>query len=96
MDKAGRPTEIPSDIDDDENDSLRYLIMNAFPFKGKVIDPSFAENENEGWSTMTSLAPGANGSFRIADLIEKVVQETEPEEKQEPAQGKKGGFFFDL
>jgi hypothetical protein len=36
-DSAGRPTNIPNDINDDECDATRYLILNAFPMKGKGV-----------------------------------------------------------
>jgi hypothetical protein len=39
MDDAGRPTNIPDEADDDECDALRYLVMNEFAPKGKVVAP---------------------------------------------------------
>lgn len=37
LDAAGRPTAIPQDDEDDEVDSLRYLVMNVFPMKGSSV-----------------------------------------------------------
>lgn len=37
MDAAGKPTDIPNEKDDDECDALRYLVMNVFAPRGKII-----------------------------------------------------------
>lgn len=37
LDDAGRPTNVPDDTDDDECDSCRYLVMNEFAPRGRII-----------------------------------------------------------
>lgn len=37
IDTAGRPTDVPEDTDDDLLDAHRYLIMNVFAPKGKLV-----------------------------------------------------------
>ncbi len=37
LDSQGNPTDIPDDTNDDLPDSIRYLLMNEFANKGKVI-----------------------------------------------------------
>jgi hypothetical protein len=35
LDAAGKPTDIPSEENDDEADALRYLVLNEFPVAGR-------------------------------------------------------------
>jgi hypothetical protein len=41
-DAAGRITDKPNDVEDDECDALRYVVMNVFKVKGKVRVPADA------------------------------------------------------
>lgn len=43
VDAAGKPTNIPDKVDDDEPDGVRYLVMNVFEAKGKVTTSSTAD-----------------------------------------------------
>lgn len=37
LDANQKPTDIPSDVEDDECDALRYIIMNLFGMRGKFV-----------------------------------------------------------
>lgn len=92
VDKAGRLTDEPTEVGKDENDALRYMVMNTFGFKGKVIAPSEQE-----LTTITSLAPTPSNRVKISEIIEQVVQGNgSPDSGPEPLKGRKRGFFYDL
>ena len=46
-DSAGRPTNIPSDVDDDSNDACRYFISNVFTPRGGLVASMGDQDEEQ-------------------------------------------------
>ncbi len=76
LDSAGKPTSIPQDDDDDEVDSLRYVVMNVFPMKGAGVTTG-ADNV----TTASENDSGAGGSgivsptAQAANWVQQMIAE---------------------
>lgn len=95
LDAAGKPTDVPDDTDDDECDALRYLIMNVFASRGRVI-----ATRNE---STTSIAAESlpHGQYTQAEWMQRIIQERTGNSDPEPTEtgvskGRKGGFVYDI
>jgi hypothetical protein len=90
-DAANRLTDVPDDAHDDECDALRYVIMNLFSPKGRVITSRDVPDEKH---------PEAARQYLPGNYLSKVIKEHTGEasnEVESPRQvGKKGTFQWDL
>lgn len=95
-DVAGQISDEPDDEDDDECDALRYMVMNIFAPKGKVVLPKTPEppTVKETVAVATShMSPGKEADWmkqKIASLVGEGG-----EGAVEPTSIKKGKFRFD-
>lgn len=92
LDAAGKPTNVPDDKEDDECDAIRYLIMNVFGSRGRLIVTEDQPN--------TKPEPVVEG-YTEDNWMSKVISERtgdvavsldEAEAKKEPPSGKKGSL----
>lgn len=95
-DAAGRITDVPDEEDDDEMDGLRYLIMNRFAPKGKIMADSAP-------LTPTPQAP-ADRQYTAENWMGKIIAEQTGgavtpgpiSDEIESGRGHKNQFIWDL
>lgn len=101
LDEAGRPTNIPDEENDDECDAVRYLVMNEFKPKGRVIVDREAPGEQMP-AKERYIVPTAE---RYLDhFIQQHLGTSAPEFEAfeegvvvgKTARGGKGKFHFDI
>jgi len=92
LDAAGKPTDVPDDLEDDECDALRYLIMNVFGSRGKLV---VTEDQPS-----TKPEPHVEG-YTEENWMQKVISERtgdiaisvdEAEAKKEAPSGRRGSL----
>ena len=90
IDSAGRVTDQADEEDNDLCDACRYLVMNVFAPKGKLVVDKKSET--------SQLHPAAQGQYQVENWMQKVIQEQmgDTETALPPVQGKKGGFHFNF
>lgn len=101
IDATGKPSDIPDDTDDDENDAIRYPIMNLFRVKGKLIAST---DTPEKFPTVAAFSGGGSlpqGVYGQADWARKIIAEATqelPDEKStdETNRGKSSGFNWSI
>lgn len=89
LDAAGKPSKDPDDTEDDECDSLRYLVMNIFAPKGKL---TVAKSE-------PIVASQLQQQYTKENWVQKVILEHTGQTEEAPSDapsvtGKKGGFSW--
>lgn len=90
-DTAGNISDVPSDEDDDEIDSIRYAIMNIFSPKGKItMDPTPQLNK----PLLQPVADNPNNTW-LSSEIKKRIGSDESDSDTPSITVKKGRFFFD-
>ncbi|CAB4127237.1 Hint domain N-terminal [uncultured Caudovirales phage] len=90
LDAAGEPTDIPEDKNDDEADSLRYLVMSIFGKSGRLTIEGGAPTKE---STKFGAQP-VNGMSWINSRLEGVG--LDPIVDDRAARGHTGGFLWDF
>ena len=98
-DAAGDPTDQPAKELDDELDALRYLVMNNYRSKGKVVPASTEASKPVVVPGMMPPAPEDEGPVDLGknwmqQQITKLVGDGEPTAK--PEGGKRGGFVWSI
>jgi hypothetical protein len=71
IDSAGNPTDTPDDEDDDLLDAQRYLIMNVFSVRNKIV----AANMENIKDDLNSLHPAAAGQYTEKNWMSKLISE---------------------
>lgn len=99
VDATGTPTEEPDEDNDDEPDSLRYVIMNALGSKGAIRDNSGTAVKSEATAlAQPSYQPGGAGKPQewMQDLIRQHTGQAEPAAADQPTSSvKRGRFIWD-
>ena len=101
---SGKPTDVPSEDDDDRMDGLRYCIMNVFEKTGRVL--AAPETQPKPGVPISSISnSGAQGVYTQNDWARQVLEEYlgappsdlgEKQENLEPTKGKKGSFLWSI
>jgi hypothetical protein len=88
---AGDISDVPDDEDDDECDAFRYVIMNVFGFKSRLI-------ANAPQATSTEASKDATNEQHIKDAWAKIMAEHGINQGGDSPniRGKSGGFRFDF
>lgn len=94
VDKAGRLTDEPNDVDDDEMDALRYLVMNVFAPKGKL---TVARDDEKPRMNVVDDRPKHSVQTWMREMINERMGVTEDDAPSNvPVKGKKNNFIWDL
>lgn len=91
-DKAGRLTDEPTDVDKDEPDSLRYLVMNVFAPGGRLT----VAREDERPRVAIAQDPQMNHRDWMKQIIQEHTNSGPEDVSIAPAKGKKNNFLWDL
>jgi hypothetical protein len=76
LDAAGRPTDVPTDDEDDEVDALRYLVMNVFPMKGSGLTAGNGTTDAGAAESISgSIQPTLHGGYDPNNWVRQMIQQ---------------------
>jgi hypothetical protein len=102
---SGKPTDIPSEEDDDRMDALRYVIMNVFDKSGKLMAAPETASEKRSLEAISGGGSLQQGNYSQSNWASKIIQEClqptstpgqDDANQSQSSKGKKGGFIWDL